>query len=853
MGAHLFKKALPHIVAILTFLVVNLVYFSPQLGGKIVQQTDIVSVAGMSEEARSFKRLSGEETLWTNSMFGGMPVYTIQSSSGGNKIGILEKIEHLGLARPIGYFNALMIGFYLLMVLLGVNPWLAIVGAVGFGLSTNNMVLFEAGHTSKLRTIYHISPVILGTLLAFRKQYLLGGILFAVGMALNLYSHHPQMTYYLALCMAIYVLIEGVNYIKKGEIVELGKIAGTLGIALLLGVLSSASYLWTTYDYGKDTMRGEPILASAAAGPTSSSSEVDGLDWQYAMQWSNGTMDLAAMLVPGAVGGSSREKISSSSAIAQDMRKKGANVPAASLYWGALPFTSGPAYMGAIFCFLFLFGAMTLKGSVKWWLVAATFLTILISLGKNFGGFNELLYNILPMYNKFRAPSSILSLTALFIPMLGILGLAEAISGKIEKEAALKALKIAAGVMGGLALFFGIVGPSVFDFSGAVDGQLQQAGWSIDAVVADRKSLMRSDGLRSFALIAISAGLIWAFLTNKIKELILIGGLGVLMLFDMWGVGKRYLDKEAFVSEKQYANNYQPRAVDQQIFAAEGIKNSAPSLERYSTSSLENIRKRGNYRVLDMSINTFENSTTSYFHNTIGGYSAAKLQRIQDMIDRHFSKGTQGAFDMLNTKYFISQQQQLQQNPGALGNAWFVESIRKVNSPNEEIDALSSITPANEAVVLDSEFNNYVNNFDPSKNGTITLNDYKPNYLSYTANSSSEQLAVFSEIWYGPNKGWNAYIDGQAADHIRANYILRALRIPAGQHKVEFKFEPANYYTGVTLSMISSLLILLAFLGYIAFSTKEYFEKMKDFKPEKVVKAKAKVAPTRSRGKKKKR
>ena len=850
MGSIFFKKALPHIVAVLTFLAINVAYFNAQLSGKVVQQGDIVSYLGMANEANQYNAISGEETLWTNSMFGGMPVYTINSSSGGNKIGILEKIESLGLARPIGYFNALMLGFYLLMVVLGVNPWLAIVGAVGFGLSTNNLVLFEAGHTSKLRAIYHMAPVILGTLLTFRKQYMLGGVFFAVGMALNLFSHHPQMTYYLAICLGIYVIIEAVSYIKKGEIAELAKVGGVLSIALLLGVLSSASYLWTTYEYGKDTMRGEPILA--ASGATSSSSEVNGLDWNYAMQWSNGGKDLIAMLVPGAVGGSSSEKISSSSAIAQDMRKKGANVPAASLYWGALPFTSGPGYLGAIFCFLFVLGAMTVKGPVKWWLIIATIVTILLSMGKNFSGLNRLVFDLLPMYNKFRAPSSILSVTALLVPILGILGLSEILSGKVEKSAAIKGIKIAAGITGGLALFFGLIGPSLFDFSGAIDGRLQQNGWSLDAVVADRKSLLRTDGIRSALLIVISAGLIWAYLNDKIKELILIGGLGVLMLFDMWGVGKRYLDEEAFVSSNQYANNYQLRPVDQQIFAAEGINYGTPDNVQKRGNSMDNIRKRGNYRVLDMSIGTFESSRTSYFHNTIGGYSAAKLQRIQDMIDRHFSKGTQGTFDMLNTKYFINQQQQLQQNPGALGNAWFVESIRKVNTPNEEIDGLSSITPANEAIVLDAEFNNYIGSFDPSKNGTITMIDYKPDYLTYTSSTNSEQLAIFSEMWY--DKGWNAYIDGQLTDHIRANYILRALRVPAGDHKIEFKFEPSNYYTGVTLSLISSLLILFGFIGFVGFSAFNYFKKLETAPPVEVKpKSITKVKPTKSRTKTKKK
>ena len=495
---------------------------------------------------------------------------------------------------------------------------------------------------------------------------------------------------------------------------------------------------------------------------------------------------------------------------------------------------------------------------------AATILTIVLSLEKNFAGLNQFLFAYLPFFNKFRAPSSILSITALFIPILGILGLSQILNGETNRADGLKALKIAAGVVGGIALLLGLVGPSMFDFSAAADAGLQQGGWSVDAIKADRASLLQSDGLRSFALIAISAGLIWAFLTDKIKQLPFIIGLGLLMIFDMWGVGKRYLDSEVFVSKAQYESNYTPRPVDQQIFQAEGIIPVNKSLENTAINpnyrSLENIRKRGNYRVLDMSIPTFESSRTSYFHNTIGGYSPAKMQRIQDVINKHITRGNQSVLHMLNAKYFINPQQQLQQNPNALSPAWFVESIRKVNTPNEEIDALSAFVPANEAIVLDGEFNNYIGTFDPQKNGQINLVDYKPNHLTYSTNATSEQLAVFSEVWYGPDKGWQAYIDEQPVDHIRANYLLRAMKIPSGQHTVEFKFEPKTFATTNTISLISSILLILSLLGFIGWKLKDAkesgaFEEVASSVEKKraVVAKKVKAKPTVSKRKKKRK
>ena len=805
MGQLLFKKALPHIIAIITFLGLNMAYFYPQLSGEVVPQGDVISAQGMFNEIKEYNEKTGDNTLWTNSMFGGMPAYQISSPQEGNKLKYIESISQLFFSRPIGYFNTLMIGSYLLFVFLGVNPWLSLVGAVAFGFSSNNFILYEAGHTNKLRTIALFAPVILGTILTFRKKYLIGGLAFALGMGLNIYAAHPQMTYYLGLVLGVYVLIEIIHGLKNSEVKHLLTSGGIFLAGLALSLGASASKLLTTYEYSKDTMRGAPILEKAANAQAASSSEVEGLEWGYAMQWSNGFMDLVATIIPGAVGGGSSEKVGANTATGKFLRSRGAQAGRAPLYWGSLPFTSGPAYFGAIMCFLFFLGLVLVKGPVKWGIGIGVLLTLLLSLGKNLEGLNHFIFDYLPFYSKFRAPSSILSVTALLVPLLGILGLSEILQGKVTKAEAMKGLKIAGGIGAAITLFFAIIGPGMFDFSSAGDATYQQRGFDVTTFLADRKSLMRSDAFRSFALMAISAGLIWAYLQDKLKSVFVIAGIGVLTLFDLWSVGQRYVGAEDFVSKQQYESNHAPRPVDQQIFGQEP-------------------NGRGFYRVLDLSINTFNSSSTSYYHNTVGGYHAAKLQRYQDLIDAHISKNNQQVLNMLNTKYFITQQQQVQSNPGALGTAWFVNSVQKVNTPNDEIAALTNLNPANTAVVLDTEFDNYVGSLTPQKNGTIALATYQPNHLTYNTSSSSEQLAVFSEIWYGPDKGWQAYIDGTPADHVRANYVLRAMKVPAGQHKIEFKFEPKTFQTGETISLVFSMLMILMLLGLLGYKGKAFAE-----------------------------
>jgi len=605
--------------------------------------------------------------------------------------------------------------------------------------------------------------------------------------------------------MLIYFVLIGIDYIKKGKVKTFGYATLALALAGVLAVGSSSSRLWTTYEYSKDTMRGQAILKSVSNTEATSSSETDGLAFNYAMGWSAGYLDLMNVLIPRSVGGSSAEKIGTNSALYQDLRRKGANLPknfTAPMYWGSMSSTMGTYYVGALICFLFIFGLLILQRSISWWLGGSVLLTFLLALGDNFASFNGFLYNYLPLLNKFRAPSSILGVTSVFFCLTAFLTLHEILNTK-EKDKLLKPLYIAGGITGGICLIFALMGGSLFDFAGQSDARLQQAGYDLAAIISDRKSLLRNDALRSLLFIVLGAGLIMAFIKNKLKTNYLLAGIGLLLIIDLWSVGQRYISADEFQTPRVNNQNFVPRPIDTQIMNAE--------------------KSRGHYRVMDMSIDVFNSSSTSYFHNTVGGYHPAKLQRIQDLINQHITQGNQQVYDMLNTKYFISQQGQLQANPNAAGTAWFVESITKVNSAEEEINALKNFIPANEAVVLDREFNNYISAFDPQKNGTISLVDYAPDQLTYTSNTTSEQLAVFSEIWYGPNKGWEAYVDGQPVEHIRANYALRAMKIPAGEHKIEFKFNPTSYKIGETISLASSALIMLLLLLFIGYKGKEFY------------------------------
>lgn len=784
------KNFLPYIWPLGVILLVSVLYFSPQLEGKVVQQGDIIHYKGMSKEATDFEKKTNRDILWTNSMFGGMPTYQINTKNKGNWIGKFDRVLSLGIDRPIGMFMAMMVGFYFLLILLGVSPWLSLLGALFFGLTTNNLILYEAGHVTKLRTIGYGFPALAGVILAYKGRYILGSAVFALFFALNVFSNHPQMTYYLGFVVLIMAIFFAVKTVLEKNWATFVKASFSLLLAAMLGIGASASMLWTTYEYSESTMRGAPILKSQGDKPASSSETV-GLEWEYAMSWSNGYRDLLASFIPKAVGGGSGEWVSKDSEFSKKMGiRQDIQLPT---YWGELPFTSGPAYFGALVVFLFIFGAFTVRGVVKWSLLTAVLFTILLSLGKHFPLLNQFLFDYFPLFNKFRTPNSVLSITAGLVPILAILGLHELVKAK-DKTAFLKPLYYSFGSLAGLCLFIMFFGSTLFSFDGASDENYAEF---IDALKDQRKSMLFSSALNTLLLISAGAAFVYLYIKNKISPMVLLAGVGIIGVGDLFVNGKSYLGSDDFVNERQYQKNFAMRPVDRQI-----LEDTHP-----------------NYRVYDATINTFNSASASYYHKTIGGYHAAKLQRYQDIIDRHISQNNQKVLNMLNTKYFIfkgnDEQETVQMNTAALGNAWFINNIKIVEDANAEIDSLAGFDPAGD-VIVHKEFTEYISGLTPRKNGDISLKSYEPDRLVYTSQSESDQLAVFSEIWYGPNKGWQAYLDGQPVDHIRVNYLLRGMKVPAGKHEIIFEFKPSSFYQGGSIAMICSILILL-WLGWIVY------------------------------------
>lgn len=794
---------LPHLVAIAVFLLSCIIYFYPQLQGKVISQSDIVNWQGASHEALSFKEKTGDETLWTNSMFGGMPTYQICADSNEkNSLKYLNSLLMGFMNAPIGFFLCAMLATYLGLILLGISPWIAMIAGVCFAFSPYTMILYEAGHNTKINTIALSGLVLAGVIMTFRGRLVFGGICFAVGMGLSLLANHVQMTYYLGIMVALYGIFRLVKAIKLGMVPAFLKQCLVLIFGLLLAVLTSSLNLFMTYDYAKDTIRGDDILTKSTEGK--SSGEVKGLDWDYATDWSHSPLELLTVAVPGILGGSSSEEVGPKSAFAQELRAKGyggGKSIQAPLYWGELPFTSGPVYFGVIALLFFILGAIVVRGSTKWWLVAATLLTMLLSLGKNAEWFTRLWFDYFPMYSKFRAPNSIMTITSIFAIFLGAFFLDGVLKKKYEKETILKALKYGGGALVGLLLLLGIFGPMMFSFTTAGDARYQEMGL-VPALIDDRKSLLMRDAFKGLFLVLAALGLLWAFIQEKIKSNIFIIGLTLLTIIDLWSIGKKYLDADRFVSKKESASNTVPRPVDLEI-----MKDTDP-----------------HYRVLDYSINTFNSAQSSYFHKTIGGYHAAKLRRIQDVIEKYFSGDNFGLTvpSMLNTKYFIMPGASENEPPVAklneshAGNAWFVSDWVIVSTANQELDSIGGIIP-NKTAIIHEEFNDYLKGINPTdSSSSIRLTSYAPNELKYASKSDSEQLAVFSEVWYP--KGWVATIDGKEVPYIRANYLLRALKVPAGSHEIVFKFEPKAYSQFSSLTLLSSLALLLLLLGTIYYS-----------------------------------
>lgn len=788
----LFKKAVPHIIAILVLLVINLIFFYPQLEGKRIVGGDTIAATAWSAEVNEFKERTGKEYYWNNGIFSGMPWMLLNVGREDNYVGVVNKILKGGINRPGSFFLKAMILCYLSLVFLGLSPWLAVIGAIGYSLNVNFIVLMEAGHLAKVEVLSNFPLLLAGLILCFRQKYLLGGISIAVGTSLSIYGNHIQMVYYLLLCFVLMFLIHAFYEIKSGRFQPLLKGMGVAALAATIGAITNFTQLSSSLNFSQDTMRGKPILAAEEGGAANTSSAVDGLDWTYAMQWSNNFGDLLSVIVPGVVGGSSGEEVSAQSELGRLLRNNGARVGSdgnvhAPTYWGNLPFTSGPYYLGATLLLLFVCALFFLNPALRIGVLSSFILISLLSMGSEASILNKPLFDNFPLFNKFRSPNSSVNILPLFVVIPAMLGL-HTFLASTHKKLLLKRLWQGTVVVGGVSLLFLLLGSGMLSFTGA--GDARYSGDVLDIIVDHRATMVKSDSFRSLIITLISAGLIWAFITERLRsEKLVLIVLGLVVLVDFLTVDRRYLDADSFQSERDFlTNNLSARPVDNQI------KQLEP-------------KGRGFYRVFDLSISTFNSSTTSYHHNTIGGYHPAKLQRYEDVKNYYLLNGNQNVLNMLNSKYVITREQQLQVNNTAFGNGWFVSEIVLVNSPVEEIKKVGDIDPARQAVILETEFKAELNGFRPgSGEGSITLTEYEPDHLIYQSSTSSEELAVFSEVWYGPDKGWEVLIDNEPANMLRANYILRALRVPSGEHKIEFVFTP--HRSGLWVTRISSILLI---------------------------------------------
>ena len=785
------KKLIPHVSAVVLFMLISLIYLSPVLEGKKIDQQDIRQFTGMSKEIVDHRAEYDEEPLWTNSMFSGMPAYQISVRYKKNLISYCSQIFKLYLPGPAGTVFLYLLGFYFLLVSLGIDYRLAIIGAIAYAFSSYFFIIIEAGHNTKAHAIGYVAPILASFLMVFRgKKVLLGSALTALFTSLILNANHLQITYYLVMLLFIIGVVKFIEAYKEKALTLFFKYVGILLLAGTIGSLTSLSRIATTMEYGQESIRGKSELTDNQSNKTS------GLDKDYATAWSYGKAESFTLLIPNFHGGASGGALTTDSETyrlfknSQQASQAKKIIKQLPLYWGSQPFTSGPVYAGAIVCFLFIMGLFLIKGYLRWWILTTFLLMLALSWGKNLMPLTDFFLEYIPGYNKFRTVSTTLVIVELLIPFLGILALNKIIKERKTNEV-MKSFKYALGIVGGLCLLFALMPNTFFDFEGLNDARYGEA--LTEALQVDRASLFSADAFRSLAFILLSAVGIWLYLNKTIKKTPLILLIGVLILGDMWVVNKRYLNDENFKAKRKVLQPFKPSVADSQI-----LQDPDP-----------------NYRVYNRTVSPFNDASTSYFHKSIGGYHGAKLKRYQELIDFHISKGNMNVLNMLNSKYFIvsgqNNQPIAQRNPNALGNAWFVSDIIIVENSDEEIQKLGQINTANQ-VVVDQRYD-IPPSLEYDSTATIQLTNYKANHLSYTSSATKKQFAVFSEIYY--DKGWNAYIDGELVPHVRANYLLRALPIPSGQHTIEFKFEPQTYYATENITLFSSLIVIIALFGAV--------------------------------------
>ena len=835
------KSILPILTGIVIFIVLTFGYLSPLLKGKVIVQSDMVQNKGMAKEINDFRDKYHSEPLWTNSMFGGMPAYQIAIRYPANLITPIRSVFMLWFPTPANMIFSYMLGFFILLLVLKVDKWLSIVGAIGFGFSAFFLIVIDAGHNTQALAIGYMAPVFAGVILICRGKYLLGAAITGLFMALELLCNHPQIAYYLVLFLMFYVIFEWVAKIKEIQYMDIVKSFALFIIVGVLAVGCNITNLWNTYEYAKTTIRGPSELTEASG--KEKSNQTSGLDIDYATQWSMGRSETMTLMIPGFKGRSSSIGVAENKNVMKELQgmdpELAKNLAQQPQYWGDQPFTTSP-YSGAIIVFLFVLGLFIVEGRMKWALLVITILSITLSWGKNFMGLTEFFFNHFPGYNKFRAVSMILVMAEVAIPILAILALDKIIKTPdlfkqkiklafIKKEISVQnVFFISFGLTGGLSLLYYLMPGALTDFFTLQENrQITQFNEATDALQHVREIIFKGEAIRSFFFITVAAALVWMYFKSIIKKGILIPVLGLLLFFDLAQVDKTYLNDKNFTAKHEAANPYTASAADLAI--------------------LED--KDPDYRVLNIDLGKegpFNDASTSYFHKSIGGYHAAKLRRYQELIDAHIQNSIQdiittlrtsptdssiratfarqGVLNMLNMRYLIYNKEAAPiQNRYALGNAWFVNDIKMAKNADEELQIVGKINPGTSIVVDErnkSEIEGFAPKPDPS--ASIKLTDYKANDLTYESNTASEQLAVFSEIYY--KDGWNAYVDGKPAPHFSADWVLRAMRVPVGKHTIEFKFEPTRYFTAEKISLASCLLLF----GFIGGSLFMVFKKKKD-------------------------
>ena len=830
------KKILPDLIAVVAFALISFAYFFPaDIEGRILFQHDTSAGTGAGQEAKVYKEETGKTTRWTNALFGGMPTYQISPSyDSGQPLKWTEKVYQLFLPEYVKLTFILMLGFYILLRAFGFSVWLSGLGGIIWAFSSYFFIIIAAGHIWKFITLAYIPPTIAGMVLAYRGKLLQGGLVFALFTALQIVSNHVQMTYYFLFVMLFMAIAFFVEAKRKGQLGLFAKATGVLALAGLIGISVNLSNLYHTYTYSKETMRGKSELVQTGDAAKQTSS---GLDRDYITQWSYGIGETLTFLVPNIKGGASVPLSQSSTAMAKANPQYSSLYGSLTQYFGDQPMTSGPVYVGAFVLFLFFLGCFIVKGPMKWALVAATIFSIVLSWGKNFMPVTDFFIDYVPMYSSFRTVSSILVIAEFTIPLLAIFALKQWLTEREALKTYRNEYLLSLALTLGIALLIWLA-PGIFtDFIPAQEAQMltqaseqgsipkEMLGGIMANLTEMRQALVNADAWRSALVIIVGCMLLLAYSSGKLRKELTIGGVLLLCLADMWAVNKRYLYDDQFVSSSIRTDSFVKTATDEEILQDKTL----------------------DYRVLNFAGSTFNENQTSYWHKSIGGYHAAKLRRYQELIEHHIGSEMQEVYrqvaeaggemeqvdgsqfpviNMLNTRYFIfpigdKGETVPIQNPYAMGNAWFVSTVNYVANANEEMAALDSFNPTRTAVV-NKDFQATLHDITGAPVDSmahLTLESYEPNHLRYTTSNKQDGVAVFSEIYY-PD-GWQVTIDGEKAELARANYVLRALYIPAGEHTIEMTFDPQSLHTTETMAYAGYGLLLLGVIALVWKKRKE--------------------------------